>query len=185
MVERLTGAGYEWIGLDHFARPGDPLAEAAREGRLQRTFMGYTERAAPHLLGFGASSIGWVDGRFVQNEAALRAYGERLEAGDLPVVRGLRPDPDDRLRGAVIEHLMCNLEVPWELTRGRFGVAVNEALPTEVTRLDALEAAGLVELSRQGMRVSPAGRYFLRNVAMTFDRYLRQDVRPGTFSTAV
>jgi oxygen-independent coproporphyrinogen-3 oxidase len=147
--------------------------------------MGYTERAAPHLLGFGASSIGRVAGRFVQNEPALRAYGERLAAGALPVVRGLSPDADDLLRGAVIEHVMCNLEVPWELTRARFGIAVNEALPDEVARLDALEEAGLVELNPQGVRVSAAGRYFLRNVAMTFDRHLRQEVRPGTFSTAV
>jgi oxygen-independent coproporphyrinogen III oxidase len=185
LVGHLTTAGYEWIGLDHFARPADPLAVAARERRLQRTFMGYTERAAPHLLGFGASSIGRVAGRFVQNEPALRAYGERLAAGALPVVRGLSPDADDLLRGAVIEHVMCNLEVPWELTRARFGIAVNEALPDEVARLDALEEAGLVELNPQGVRVSAAGRYFLRNVAMTFDRHLRQEVRPGTFSTAV
>ena len=185
LVQRLAGAGYEWIGLDHFARPDDPLAAAAREGRLQRTFMGYTERAAPHLLAFGASSIGWVDGRFVQNESALKPYGERLAAGALPVVRGLKLDRDDLLRGAVLEHLMCNLAVPWDLIRERFGLTVPEALPDEVARLDALEDLGLIELDPHGMRVAPAGRYFLRHVAMTFDRYLRSEIRPGTFSTAV
>jgi oxygen-independent coproporphyrinogen-3 oxidase len=185
VVERLTRAGYEWIGLDHFARPADPLAGAARAGMLQRTFMGYTERAAPHLLGFGASSIGWVNGRFAQNEPALKLYGERLLAGTLPVVRGFRPEADDLLRGAVIEHLMCNLAVPWRLTRPHFGVAVNEALPEEVSRLGRLEEMGLIELNPQEMRVSDTGRYFLRNLAMVFDRYLTQRVRPGVFSTAV
>jgi oxygen-independent coproporphyrinogen-3 oxidase len=185
LVQRLAGAGYQWIGLDHFARPGDPLAVAARAGRLQRTFMGYSGRAAPHLIGLGASSIGWVDGRFGQNESALKAYGERLAAGALPVVRGLHLDPDDLLRAAVIEHLMCNLAVPWDLTRDRFGLTVPEALPHEAARLDALEAGGLVELDVQGMRVSAAGRYFLRHIAMTFDRYVRSAVAAGTFSSAV
>jgi oxygen-independent coproporphyrinogen-3 oxidase len=185
VVERLTGAGYAWIGLDHFAREGDELSAAAREGRLQRTFMGYTALAAPHLLAFGASGIGWVAGRFIQNEPALKRYGERLSSGELPVVRGLHPDREDRLRGLVIEHLMCNLTIPWGLTLERFGVSVDEALPAEVGRLAALEAEGLVEVGRDGVRVSPAGRYFVRNVAMVFDRYLQTELRPGTFSSAV
>ena len=185
MVERLTGAGYAWIGLDHFARESDELSAAAREGRLQRTFMGYTALAAPHLLAFGASGIGWVAGRFIQNEPALKRYGERLSTGELPVVRGLHPDREDRLRGLVIEHLMCNLTIPWGLTLERFGVSVDEALPAEVTRLAALEAEGLVEVGREGVRVSPAGRYFVRNVAMVFDRYLQTEPGPGTFSSAV
>jgi oxygen-independent coproporphyrinogen-3 oxidase len=185
IVARLTHAGYQWIGLDHFAHPHDALAVAAREARLQRTFMGYTERAAPHLLGFGASAIGRVNGRFVQNESAIKPYGERLVGGALPVVRGLRPDRDDLLRATVIEQLMCNLSVLWELTRDRFGMAVNEALPDAMMQLEEFEAAGLVELDHAGLRVSPTGRYFLRTVAMTFDRYLRQGIRSGTFSSAI
>jgi oxygen-independent coproporphyrinogen-3 oxidase len=185
IVERLTGAGYTWIGLDHFARSADELSVAARRGRLQRTFMGYTARAAPHLLAFGASGIGWVAGRFIQNEPALKRYGERLTAGELPVVRGLHPDRDDRLRGLVIEHLMCNLAIPWALTRDQFGVRVDEALPAEVARLAGLEADGLVQIGHDGVRVSPTGRYFLRSVAMVFDRYLRSGVGPGAFSSAV
>jgi oxygen-independent coproporphyrinogen-3 oxidase len=185
IVERLTDAGYTWIGLDHFARTTDELSVAARERRLQRTFMGYTTRAAPHLLAFGASGIGRVAGRFVQNEASLKRYGERLRAGELPAVRGLHPDQDDRLRGAVIEHLMCNLAIPWTLTLAQSEVRVDEALSAEVARLGALEAEGLVRIGRDGVEVSALGRYFLRNVAMVFDRYLRSDIRPGTFSSAV
>jgi oxygen-independent coproporphyrinogen-3 oxidase len=184
-VERLTGAGYAWIGLDHFARSDDALAAAARGGRLQRTFMGYTVSAAPHLLAFGASGIGSVAGRFVQNETALKRYGERLAAGELAVVRGLRLDRDDQLRALVIEHLMCNLEIPWTVSLERFGGTVPQLLPAEVNQMETLQRDGLVELDAAGARITPSGRYFLRNVATVFDRYLEEESRPGTFSAAV
>jgi oxygen-independent coproporphyrinogen-3 oxidase len=184
-VERLTGAGYAWIGLDHFARSDDALAAAARGGRLQRTFMGYTVSAAPHLLAFGASGIGSVAGRFVQNETALKRYGERLAAGELAVVRGLRLDRDDQLRALVIEHLMCNLEIPWTVSLERFGGTVPQLLPAEVNQMETLQRDGLVELDAAGAWITPSGRYFLRNVATVFDRYREEESRPGTFSAAV
>ena len=170
-VEAFVGAGYEWIGMDHFARPADDLAAAARERRLHRDFMGYTTRPAPHLLGFGMSAIGDVAGRFVQNVPRTGAYQRALDEGTLPVERGHRLSDDDQRRRRAILTLMCNLELPHRLV----------PLPEEDAhaRLRPLVAEGLLAAHADRYEVTPVGRYFLRNVAMALDAYLPQP-GPGT-----
>ena len=167
-VDAFTGGGYEWIGMDHFARPTDDLALAARERQLHRDFMGYTTRPAPHLLAFGMSAIGDVAGRYVQNVPRTGQYQRVLDAGELPVERGHRLSDDDRSRRRAILHLMCNLELPHDLVPP----------PEEESRasLQPLVDDGLITAHTDRYAVTPVGRYFLRNVARALDSYLPQQL---------
>jgi oxygen-independent coproporphyrinogen-3 oxidase len=165
-VETFTGGGYEWIGLDHFALGDDELARAAREGRLRRDFMGYTTRAAPHLLGFGMSAIGDVAGRFVQNVPRTGQYQRDLDRGELPVERGHRLSADDKARRAAILRLMCNLDLPYRM--------LPEPADRSAARLEPLADDGLLAETTEGYVVTPLGRWFLRNIAMALDAYLPQ-----------
>lgn len=163
-VDAFTGGGYEWIGMDHFARAADDLAVAARERRLHRDFMGYTTRRAPHLLAFGMSAIGDVAGRFVQNVPRTGEYQRVLDAGEFPVERGHRLSDDDWRRRHAILNLMCNLELPHHL--------VPPPEKESHARLRPLVEDGLITVRLDRYEVTPIGRYFLRNVAMALDAYL-------------
>jgi oxygen-independent coproporphyrinogen-3 oxidase len=136
-LEILTAAGYESIGMDHFALPDDDLAVAAREGRLHRNFMGYTTRPATDSVAVGVSAIGDVAGAFSQNHKTLARYYEAIDAGRFPVERGYALTDDDRLRRFVITELMCNFQVDRDDVRDRFGVDMPEYFAAE---LDALGA---------------------------------------------
>lgn len=162
-VEGLTQAGYEWIGLDHFARPGDALASAWRAGRLHRNFNGYTTRPAAHLIGAGMSAIGEVAGWMVQNAGDLRIWEEAVARGELATVRGHRLTEEDRRRRAAILSLMCRLELPLQLAEG---------LETGPGRLQAFADDGLIEAGEGTVRVTPVGRYFLRTLCTVFDAHL-------------
>ncbi len=166
--ERLLGSGYESIGIDHFALPDDQLAAAARERRLDRTFMGYTATPARALVALGVSGIGEVAGAYFQNERRLSSYSTALDAGRLPIQRGVLLDDDDRLRQYVIRQLMCNFAVDKEEVRRRFAVDFDRYFELPLARL----AADLVADDGHTLRVTEAGRIFVRNVCMAFDRYL-------------
>ncbi|HEX5631743.1 MAG TPA: oxygen-independent coproporphyrinogen III oxidase [Gemmatimonadales bacterium] len=163
-VAAFTAAGYEWVGMDHFARPGDELARAARERRLHRDFMGYTTRPAPHLLAFGMSAISDVAGCFSQNIPRTGEYQRTVAAGELPVERGYRLSVDDHARRAAILHLMCNLELP--------AAMLPEPADETRARLQPCVEDGLLEPDGDGYAVTTLGRFFLRNVAMQLDAYL-------------
>jgi oxygen-independent coproporphyrinogen-3 oxidase len=171
---RLRDEGFLAIGLDHFARPTDDLAAALAGGLLRRNFQGYTTDEAPILLGLGASAIGTLPQGYVQNAAPLADYRRAIEEGRLPIARGVAISEDDRLRRDIIERLMCTLEVdPEEVCRGRgLGHGVFAA---ERERLKGLAEDGLVELEGTRIRVTEAGRPFVRVVAAAFDAYLRQE----------
>jgi oxygen-independent coproporphyrinogen III oxidase len=171
-MERFLAAGYEPIGMDHFALPEDELAVAAHEGRLYRNFMGYTVMPASDMVGLGISGIGEVQHGFFQNEKKLSTYYGALDAGRLPVARGYLLDHDDRVRQYVIQQVMCNFRVDKAEVARRFGVDFDEYLATSLEQLDEVRDAGFVELDDQGLRVTPRGRVFVRNVCMAFDRYL-------------
>jgi oxygen-independent coproporphyrinogen-3 oxidase len=171
-AERLQDAGYVWIGLDHFALPNDALAIAAREGGLHRNFQGYTTDGAPVRLGFGPSAIGTLPRGYVQNAAPMHVYRDAVEAGQLPIARGLVLDDDDRLRAAVIERLMCDLQVDLgEVCKG-FGRDAG-VFAEEVAGLSVLAADGLVELGDKIVRITVQGRPFVRMVCAGFDSYIR------------
>jgi len=173
---RLVEAGYQAIGLDHFARPDDALALAARSGRLHRNFQGYTTDGAETMLGLGATAIGRTPEGHVQNQSSPAAWSAAVGRGALPVARGRALSPDDRLRGHVIERIMCDGAVDLEAAGRRFGQAPDwwdDARP----ELEEMAADGLLELARGRLRLAPAARPLVRVVAAAFDRYLRRGER--------
>lgn len=172
-IERLTGAGYIYIGMDHFARPDDELARAQRAGTLYRNFQGYSTHADCDLVGLGVTAIGKVGESYSQNVRDLPAYYERLDAGRLPVFRGCELDADDRLRRDVIMGLACNLGLAFEPIEERHGILFADYFRDELAELAAMEADGLVAIEERGIRVAPAGRLLVRNLCMVFDRRLR------------
>ncbi|HXE80705.1 MAG TPA: oxygen-independent coproporphyrinogen III oxidase [Vicinamibacterales bacterium] len=173
--QRLLGAGYRELGMDHFALPDDELARAADAHVLHRNFMGYTTHPAPDLVGVGVSAIGDVCGAFAQNVKKLPSYYEAVEAGRFPIERGYLLDEDDRIRRHVITGLMCNLRVDRRDVEQRFGIRFDEYFREELDDLARGPAEdGLVTDDGAVVAVTPAGRLLLRNVAMIFDRHLRR-----------
>lgn len=164
---RLVAAGYRRIGLDHFALPGDAMARAAEAGTLRRNFQGYTTDRAETLLGFGPSAITSLPQGFAQSLADTAAWAKAVRAGELPVARGCKVDADDRVRGRIIERLMCDLAVDLKAFPGAFA--------QERARLAALAADGVVTLDGDMLRVCDAARPLARGVAAIFDRHLAPD----------
>ena len=178
-------AGYQWIGFDHFTKPDDELAVAARERRLLRNFMGYTTHAAPDQVAFGLSGIGCLAGRFVQNDTSLKGYESALDENHFPVVRGHRLTRDDEIRSLVIQHLMCNLEIRDDLTTESFGAPVSILLYGELDGLEPFTDEGFLTRNGTGWEVTEVGRFFVRNVASCLDPYLRNGSQLPTFSSSV
>ena len=180
---RLRAAGYVPIGLDHFARPGSPLERAAAEGRLTRNFQGYVVRRADAVVGIGATAISDSGGAFWQGAGDLARWSRALAVGKLPVERGVELDADDRLRREVITRLMCDGAADLIAIGTAHGVDARAYFADEITRLaDQGELCAVDDDLR--ISTTPLGKVLVRNVAMTFDRYLRN--RPaGGFSTTV
>ncbi|MFM0736559.1 oxygen-independent coproporphyrinogen III oxidase [Paraburkholderia xenovorans] len=176
VVERLTGAGYVYIGMDHFALPTDELALAQAKRTLHRNFQGYSTRAECDLIGFGASSIGKVGDVYAQNIKDLPGYAAAIDAGRLAITRGVRLTVDDRLRRDVITQLMCNLELRFDEFEAVYGIRFANTFEAELERLRAFERDGLVSLTSGKLEVQMAGRMLVRNIAMVFDRYLGQQI---------
>jgi oxygen-independent coproporphyrinogen-3 oxidase len=172
--ERLTTAGYVYIGMDHFAKPDDELAIAQREHTLYRNFQGYSTHADCDLIGLGVTSIGKVGHTFSQNFKTLDAYYERIDAGRLAVYRGLELDRDDVLRSEVITQLICNFSLQPSEIESRFDINFAEYFAQELEELQTMASDGLITLSDDVIDVAPAGRLLIRNVCMVFDKYLRQ-----------
>ena len=184
-VDVLQEAGYEWIGFDHFARPDDELAVAARERRLLRNFMGYTTHAAPDQIAFGMSAIGCVAGRFVQNDGTIDGWERSIDAYRFPVVRGHRLSEDDRVRARIIQHLLCNLEIRDDLARDDAGLPIGALLGEESEAFSPFEDEGFLERRNGGWGVTTTGRFFMRNMAAAIDPYLRSDRSLPVFSSSV
>lgn len=170
IADALVRAGYVEIGLDHFALPDDPLAKAAAEGRLHRNFQGYTTDEAEVLIGLGASSIGRMPQGYVQNETRIPVYQRIVNEGRLPVARGYRFAGEDRLRGAVIERLMCDNRVDVGQVCKEFGSDPARLLGS--AKLGALIADGLIEKHDAEISVKPHARPLVRSIASAFDTHL-------------
>ncbi|WP_114011467.1 oxygen-independent coproporphyrinogen III oxidase [Cohaesibacter intestini] len=181
-TEALADHGYEKIGLDHFAKADDPLAVAAREGRMRRNFQGYTTDEADILIGIGASSIGKMPQGYIQNSPDFAGWVRAIEAGDLPIVRGLEMDPDDRARAAIIMSIMTAYEVDVAAIADDFGVAL-APLRACYPQLSELIADGVADRDGDLVRVTHAGRPLVRLVAAAFDAYLQAG--KGRHSVAV
>jgi oxygen-independent coproporphyrinogen III oxidase len=171
-MQRLTAAGYEQIGMDHFARPTDGLVAARDNGSLHRNFQGYTTHVETDLLGFGVSAISHIGKTFTQNHRELSAWEDEVGAGRLPVFRGYVQTKDDAIRAAVIEDCLCNSRISKNEIERHFQINFDDYFLSELMRLHEYERDGLIEgrMSRM-IRVRPAGRVFVRTIAKVFDAF--------------
>ncbi len=167
----FTAAGYVQIGIDHFARPDDPMASRQRAGRLHRNFQGYTTDDAAALIGFGTSAIGSLPQGYVQNAPTTVAYREAVLRGQLPVARGIALSDDDRLRRAIIERLMCDFSVDVHEIASQFRRSASD-FQAEIDAIDELAGDGLVVRQGLSLTIPEGGRALVRNVCAVFDRYL-------------
>jgi oxygen-independent coproporphyrinogen III oxidase len=178
-------AGYVYVGMDHFALPDDALAVAKRQGRLHRNFQGYSTQPDCDLIGLGVSAIGRVGPIYSQNAKTLDEYYDHLNQGRLPVVRGLALSRDDLLRRAVIMALMCQGQLQFEPVEMAYLIDFRAYFASELEALLELVDQGLVALSDSGIQVTPSGWFFVRAVAMIFDRYLQADRNRERFSKII
>ncbi|ALG68397.1 oxygen-independent coproporphyrinogen III oxidase [Beggiatoa leptomitoformis] len=172
-INRLTDAGYVYIGMDHFARPDDELAIAQRNGTLYRNFQGYATQADCDLIGLGITSIGKVGDSYSQNVKTLEEYYALIDAGQLAVFRGVALETDDKLRREIITQLMCHFSLSIALIENAFQIDFQDYFATEWQALASLQADGLIEYNAEKITILPAGRLLVRNICMTFDKYLR------------
>ncbi len=177
--------GYTYIGMDHFALPDDSLAQAKRQGRLHRNFQGYSTQPDCDLIGLGVSAIGRMGATYSQNAKTLDEYYDALRQGQFPVVRGLALTRDDLVRRAVIMALMCQGRVVYESIDLAHLIKFGDYFKPELDALAELQALGLVELSAEGIQVTATGWYFVRAVAMVFDRHIRADQVRERFSRII
>lgn len=184
-IERLTGAGYLHLGLDHFARPGSRLARAAEQRRMVRTFQGYVEHRSDTILGIGMSAISSTPRMHWQSYSELSVWEQRVTAGQLPVERGFMLDDDDRLRRAIIGELMCHGEVELGRVAADHGVDAASYFAREIVALGALRELASYDPAAGCVRTTPLGRLLVRNICMVFDRYQRDPASlPGMLGAA-
>ncbi len=167
---RLIGAGYVAIGIDHFARPGDTLAKAARDGTLKRNFQGYTVDDAGTLIGLGVSSIGRLQQGYVQNAPDMPTYRRLVDESGFAAVKGISLSDEDRLRAHVIERLMCDFALRFDDLQARFGQRADH-IRTEAQRFAKADPDGLVRIGSGTLEITPRGRPFARTVCSWFDSY--------------
>jgi len=184
-IDKLTSAGYVYIGMDHFALPDDELAVAREAGTPHRNFMGYTTHADTDLVGLGVSAISHVGPTYSQNPRDLDAWQAAIGDGCLPVCRGMRMSRDDVIREDVIQRIMCEGNVDMREVDDRYGIAFERYFASALTALRPMAEDGLVEIAAGRIVVFPRGRLLLRNVAMCFDAYLDRRATPVNFSRAI
>jgi len=185
MIEKLTDCGYIYIGMDHFALEDDELAIAQRNKTLQRNFQGYSTHAKTDIYAFGMSSISQTDSAYWQNEKDLKNYYELLDTNQPTQRKGYILTDDDKIRHETIMRLMCDLSFDYAEMSNRLQVPFTEYFSEELSGLDDLEKDGLLTRCDNGLKVSDLGRLFIRNIAMRFDAYLKQDQLKTRFSKTV
>ncbi len=184
-LESCSDAGYVYVGMDHFALPDDALAVAKRQGRLHRNFQGYSTQPDCDLIALGVSAIGRVGATYSQNAKTLDEYYDRINQGKLPVVRGLALTRDDLVRRAVIMALMCQGELLFEPLSQAWLINFQQYFALEIERLQEMQQQGLVQLSAEGVEVTEMGWYFVRGIAMLFDKNLQMDRNRARFSRII
>ena len=172
-LEYLIGLGYVYIGMDHFALPDDPLAIAQSEGNLYRNFQGYSTHSECDIIGLGLSSIGQVADSFSQNEKNLEKYYQALESGQLPIVKGLIINQDDKIRRELIMELICHFEVSISSLEQRYSINFKNYFANSLEKLEEMQNDGLVVLTNDSIKVMDKGKLLVRNICMIFDNYLK------------
>jgi oxygen-independent coproporphyrinogen III oxidase len=185
-INMMLDAGYQYVGMDHFARVDDELAVAQRNGSLHRNFQGYTTQADCDLLALGVSSISKIGASFSQNAKTLDEYYGALDRGVLPIIRGIELSADDLIRRDVIMELMCQGVVTMDALGQTHGIHFHEYFAKELEQLrQTFETEGMLTVSPEQIVITPKGRFFLRGIAMVFDRYFQSQVNPGRFSKLI
>jgi len=187
-IEELTQNGYQFIGMDHFAKPNDELSLAQNEGQLHRNFQGYTTKPESDLIGFGITSISMLDDVYTQNHKKLKDFYQAIDAGKLPIERGVSLNRDDVVRRTIIMELMCQFQLSKDDLQEKYHISFeqdfDEYFFKEQLELKKLEADGLLEVSHNFIQVTPAGRLLIRNIAAVFDAYLQRKIM-ANFSKAI
>ncbi|MBD2578253.1 oxygen-independent coproporphyrinogen III oxidase [Oscillatoria sp. FACHB-1406] len=177
-IEQLTGNGYVYIGMDHFAKPNDELSIAQQDGTLHRNFQGYTTQPESDLLGFGMTSISMLHDVYAQNHKRLKDYYAAIDNNELPIERGVSLSRDDLIRRTVIMELMCEFQLSSHALEEKYHLGFDfefeDYFNREIPEFKALEDDGLIEIVPHGIKVTAAGRLLIRNIAAVFDAYLRE-----------
>ncbi|HAU8266473.1 TPA: oxygen-independent coproporphyrinogen III oxidase [Kluyvera intermedia] len=184
-IVSLTDAGYQFIGMDHFARPDDELAVAQREGVLHRNFQGYTTQGDTDLLGMGVSAISMIGDSYAQNQKELKAYYQQVDETGNALWRGIVLTRDDCIRRDVIKALICHFRLDFSRVENQWDLRFNDYFAEDLKLLKPLANDGLVEINEQGIEVTAKGRLLIRNICMCFDVYLRQKARMQQFSRVI
>ncbi|RDH88461.1 MAG: oxygen-independent coproporphyrinogen III oxidase [endosymbiont of Escarpia spicata] len=184
-IEKLTGAGYVYVGMDHFAKPDDELVIAQRNGTLYRNFQGYSTHADCDLVALGATSIGMVGPTYAQNKRTLDEYYDRIDQGKLAVFRGVELNRDDLIRRDVITRLICHFTLNFAAVNARWEIDFQNYFASELNNLSGMAEDGLVNLTERGIDVLPRGRLLIRNICMLFDAYLNSKESKGSFSKVI
>lgn len=184
-IERLTDGGFELIGMDHFAKPNDELAIAQQEGRLHRNFQGYTTQGNNDLLAFGVSAISAVGNSFCQNYKDLKHYYQAIETNGHALEKGITLTQDDMIRADIIKALMCNLFVDKQKINEKFNINFDQYFADELTKLDTFIQDGILMTSTNWITASNRARLLIRNIAMTFDAYMKKHLNQQRFSRVI
>ncbi|SFN58154.1 oxygen-independent coproporphyrinogen-3 oxidase [Izhakiella capsodis] len=184
-IETLCGAGYQFIGMDHFALPDDELAQAQRRGELHRNFQGYTTQGDCDLLGMGVSAISMVGESYGQNDKELRQWAELIGTQGSAICRGLDLNADDRLRREVIKSLICNFSLDFTQLNQLWGIDTESYFAEELAKLAPMVADGLIEQSTLGLTVTAKGRLLIRNICMCFDGWLQRKLQQRQYSRVI
>ncbi|MEQ9463779.1 MAG: oxygen-independent coproporphyrinogen III oxidase [Haliea sp.] len=185
-IDRLLHEGYEYIGMDHFARPGDELALAQMQGNLHRNFQGYSTHKDCELLAFGVSAINSLGNNHFQNFKDEQSYSAAIKAGKLPLAKRITLSRDDTIRRAVINELICNFALDYRAIEQEYGICFADYFAAELERLPAPAADGLLRLTDGGIEVLPPGRLLVRRVCMEFDAYIdRSQLSGNRFSRII
>ncbi len=171
-MDFLLKQGYVYIGMDHFSLPEDPLAIAQQEGHLYRNFQGYATHADCDIIGLGLSSIGQVGDSFSQNEKNIEQYYQRIEADELPVIKGQLINDDDKIRRAVIMGLICHFELDFAKIERAFDIDFSQYFAGSLIQLNEMHEDGLLILDKNSIKVMEKGKLLIRNICMVFDAYL-------------
>ncbi len=184
-IATLTNAGYQFIGMDHFALPDDELAIAQREGVLHRNFQGYTTQGDSDLLGFGVSAISMIGDCYSQNQKDLKQYYAQVEEMRHALWKGISLDKDDLIRREVIKALICNFQMNKRQLESKFDLVFDHYFAEDLKLLQTFIDDQLVEVSEDDIRVTARGRLLIRNICMCFDKYLRDKARQQQFSRVI
>ena len=184
-IEAFLGAGYVYVGMDHFALPDDALAVAKRQGRLHRNFQGYSTQPDCDLIALGVSAIGRMAGSYSQNAKTIEEYKDALDQGRLPIVRGMAMSRDDLIRKAVIMSVMCQGEIDFQAFETSYLIDFKSYFAAELESLEDLADHWLVAIEPAGIRVTESGWFLVRAIGMVFDKYLQADRDRARFSKII